>query len=84
MDVYTLVLKYFSISTDVYIILSWDFERQLPCLAQITNMVRQMTKTRFLCSELMAIYKELSLCYDKKIERIQAIQEEVDKSDTLK
>jgi hypothetical protein len=29
-----------------------------------------MAKTRFLSSEIMYIYKELSACYDKKVERI--------------
>lgn len=64
LDVFLLVLKYFNISTDVYIILSCDFERQMPTLAQITNMVRQIAKTRYLSSEILAIFKELNACYD--------------------
>ncbi|CDW91753.1 UNKNOWN [Stylonychia lemnae] len=84
LDVYILVLKYFSVATDVYIILSCDFERDLPTLSQITNMVRQMAKARYLCSEVMSIYKELSNCYDKKIERIQVLQDQVENKDSLR
>ena len=43
-----------------------------------------MSKTRFLCSELLSTYQELSTCYDKKIDRIQNLQEEVEKTDYLK
>jgi len=71
--VYLLVFKYFTIATDVYIILSCDYERDMPTLDQVTDATRQMAKTRFLCSEVMAIYKELSDCYDKKTERILAL-----------
>ena len=67
LDVFMLVLKYFSISTDVYIVLSKDVERDAPSLSQIVNVVRQMAKTRYLCSEIMSLYKELSNSYDKKI-----------------
>ena len=40
LDVYMLVLKYFNISTDVYIILSCDFERENPKLSQIIRMLK--------------------------------------------
>lgn len=33
LDVYMLVLKYFNIATDVYIILSCDFDREQPTLS---------------------------------------------------
>lgn len=40
LDVFLLVFKYFSISTDVYIILSNDFDRNQPSITSLLNMLR--------------------------------------------
>jgi len=70
-DVIMIVMKVFIISCDVFVILRFDQERELPNISEVRDLIKLIQRGRYILNEISAAYRELSKNYELKIERIK-------------